>query len=43
MKHVNVSGVYLGADHKPQGVIDHNQKELAAYLARVARPRRERR
>jgi hypothetical protein len=29
MKNVNVSGVYLGADHKAQGVIDHNQKELA--------------
>src|SRR5579864_8510299 len=38
MKHVNVSGVYLGADHKPQGVIDHNQKELADYLARVRGP-----
>jgi virginiamycin B lyase len=38
MKNVNVSGVYLGADHKPQGVIDHNQKELAAYLARVRGP-----
>jgi streptogramin lyase len=38
MKNVNVSGVYLGADHKPQGVIDHNQKELAAYLARARGP-----
>ena len=38
MKNVNVSGVYLGADHKPQGVIDHNQRELADYLARVRGP-----
>jgi streptogramin lyase len=38
MKNVNVSGVYLGADHKPQGVIDHNQKKLAAYLARARGP-----
>src|SRR5580704_11793530 len=38
MKNVDVSGVYLGADHKPQGVIDHNQKELAAYLARARGP-----
>jgi streptogramin lyase len=38
MKNVNVSGVYLGTGHKPQGVIDHNQKELAAYLARVRGP-----
>ncbi len=34
MKHVNVSGVYLGPD-KLNGVLDFNQKELAAYLARV--------
>ncbi len=38
MKNVNVSGVYLGPDHKPQGVIDHNQAELAAYLARARGP-----
>jgi streptogramin lyase len=38
MKHVNVSGVYLGADHKAQGVLDHNQQELAAYLARARGP-----
>jgi streptogramin lyase len=38
MKHVNVSGIYLGPDHKPQGVIDHSQQELAAYLARARGP-----
>jgi streptogramin lyase len=38
MKHVNVSGVYLGADHKAQGVLDYNQAELAAYLARARGP-----
>jgi hypothetical protein len=34
MKHVNVSGVYLGPD-RINGVLDFNQKELAAYLARA--------
>jgi len=38
MKHVNVSGVYQGGDHKAQGVLDHNQQELAAYLARARGP-----
>lgn len=38
MKHVNVSGVYLGDDHKAQGVLDFHQKELAAYLARARGP-----
>src|ERR1700745_462911 len=33
MKMVNVSGVYQGADHKPNGIIDSHEKELAAYLA----------
>jgi streptogramin lyase len=37
MKHVNVSGVYLGPD-KVNGVLDFNQKELAAYLARARGP-----
>jgi virginiamycin B lyase len=37
MKHVNVSGVYLGPD-KLNGVLDFNQKELAAYLARARGP-----
>jgi streptogramin lyase len=35
MKHVNVSGVYRGPEHKAQGVLDYHQKELAAYLARA--------
>ena len=38
MKHVNVSGVYLGPDHKAQGVLDHNERELADYLARARGP-----
>jgi len=38
MKHVNVSGVYLGPEHKAQGVLEFNQQELAAYLARVRGP-----
>jgi streptogramin lyase len=38
MKHVNVSGVYLGANSKAQGVLDHNQQDLAAYLARARGP-----
>ncbi len=38
MKHVNVSGVYLGPEHKAQGVLDYHQKELAAYLARARGP-----
>jgi streptogramin lyase len=37
MKHVNVSGVYLGQD-KTNGVLDFNQKELAAYLAKARGP-----
>jgi streptogramin lyase len=38
MKHVNVSGVYQGTEHKAQGVLDFHQKELAAYLARARGP-----
>jgi virginiamycin B lyase len=38
MKHVNVSGVYQGPEHKAQGVLDYHQKELAAYLSRVRGP-----
>jgi streptogramin lyase len=38
MKHVNVSGVYLGADHKAQGMLDHHEKELAEYLAKLRGP-----
>ncbi|HEY6259380.1 MAG TPA: carboxypeptidase regulatory-like domain-containing protein [Xanthobacteraceae bacterium] len=37
MKHVNVSGVYLGPD-RTNGVLDFNQKELASYLARARGP-----
>ena len=37
MKHVNVSGVYLGPD-RVNGVLDFNQKDLAAYLARARGP-----
>jgi streptogramin lyase len=37
MKHVNVSGVYLGPN-RVNGVLDYNQKELAAYLARARGP-----
>ncbi len=38
MKHVNVSGIYQGADHKAAPVLEHNQKQLAAYLARARGP-----
>ncbi|MEA3023050.1 MAG: hypothetical protein QOK01_1902 [Alphaproteobacteria bacterium] len=38
MKHVNVYGIYQGSDHKATGVIDYNQKELAAYLAKARGP-----
>src|SRR5262245_44887274 len=38
MKHVNVAGIYQGADHKPQGLLDFHQQELAAYLARARGP-----
>jgi hypothetical protein len=38
MKRVNVSGVYGGPEHKPQGVLDRHQSELAAYLARARGP-----
>ena len=38
MKHVNVFGVYLGADHKAQGMLDHHEKELAKYLAKSRGP-----
>ena len=38
MKHVNVSGIYQGAGHKASPVLDHNQKQLAAYLARARGP-----
>src|SRR6516165_5412551 len=38
MKHANVYGVYQGPDHKASPVLDHNQKQLAAYLARARGP-----
>jgi len=38
MKMVNVSGVYQGANHKPNGLLDFNEKDLAAYLARARGP-----
>jgi streptogramin lyase len=38
MKHVNVGGIFQGADHKAQGLLDYHQKELAAYLARARGP-----
>jgi streptogramin lyase len=38
MKHVNVLGVYQGADHKATPNIDFHEKELAAYLARARGP-----
>src|SRR5262249_44996215 len=38
MKHVNVYGIYQGDQHKATGVIDYNQKDLAAYLAKARGP-----
>jgi streptogramin lyase len=38
MKNVNVSGVYVGKERKPAGLLDFHQKELAAYLARARGP-----
>ncbi len=38
MKHVNVSGIYQGPEHKAAPVLDHDQKKLAAYLARARGP-----
>jgi streptogramin lyase len=38
MKHVNVGGIYQGDNHKAQGLLDYQQKELAAYLARARGP-----
>ena len=38
MKRVNVAGVYQGPDSKPSTILDFNQKELAAYLARARGP-----
>ncbi len=38
MKMVNVSGIYQGEKAKPNGLLDFNEKELAAYLARARGP-----
>jgi virginiamycin B lyase len=38
MKVVPGSGVYPGPGAKPSAIIDHNQKQLAAYLARARGP-----
>src|SRR3989454_10445986 len=38
MKVVPGSGVYPGAGAKPNQIIEHNQKQLAAYLARARGP-----
>jgi streptogramin lyase len=38
MKNVNVSGIYIGHERKANGVIETNQKALAAYLARARGP-----
>src|SRR5215471_7315126 len=38
MKMVNVSGVYQGEKAKPNGLLDFNEKELAAYLAKARGP-----
>jgi streptogramin lyase len=38
MKHVNVSGIYQGPDHRAAPVLEHDQKRLAAYLARARGP-----
>src|SRR5262245_23720400 len=33
MKNANVYGTFMGKERKPSGILDHHQKELAAYLA----------
>jgi streptogramin lyase len=38
MKNVNVSGVNIAHERKPNGILDTHQKELAAYLARARGP-----
>ncbi len=38
MKMVPVTGVYPGPDAKPNQVMEHHQKQLAAYLARARGP-----
>ena len=38
MKCVPNNGVYPGPTAKPNQIIDHDQKQLAAYLARARGP-----
>lgn len=38
MKRVNVGGIFQGEDKAPNPILDFNQKELAAYLARARGP-----
>lgn len=38
MKHINVLGTYQGPKHKPNGILELHEKELAAYLARARGP-----
>jgi streptogramin lyase len=38
MKMVNVSGVYQGEKAKPNGLLEYNKKDLAAYLAKARGP-----
>lgn len=38
MKNANVYGTYVGAQRPAAGLLDHAQKELAAYLARARGP-----
>jgi len=38
MKRVNVGGIFQGEDKPPNPVLEANQKELAAYLARARGP-----
>src|SRR5262249_51822469 len=38
MKNVNVSGVNVAPERKVNAVLEHNQKDLAAYLARARGP-----
>ena len=38
MKVVANTGEYMGPNHKPNGIIEFNRKELAAYLARARGP-----
>jgi streptogramin lyase len=41
MKNANVYGSYMAKERAPSGILEHHQKELAAYLARARGPRSE--